>query len=95
MPSTYEPFGMVAIEGMACGTGAVVTSLGGLKDFLVDGEDALLVNPLDSTALSATIIRLLKDKPLREKISQKGYEKAHKTFTWKKIAESTLDVIPQ
>ncbi|GAH51173.1 unnamed protein product, partial [marine sediment metagenome] len=37
LPSTYEPFGMVAIEGMACGTPAVVTDRGGLKDFLVDG----------------------------------------------------------
>ncbi len=93
MPSTYEPFGMVAIEGMACGTPAVVTSLGGLKDFLVDGEDALFANPLDKKALAETIIRLLSDTGLKESISRKGYEKAHSTFTWEMIAGSTINLV--
>ena len=93
MPSTYEPFGMVAIEGMACGIPAVVTSRGGLKDFLVDGEDALIVDPLDMQGMSGAIVRLLKDKRLCEDISRKGYEKAHSTFTWERIAESTLNLL--
>ncbi len=36
---------MTAIEAMACGTPVVVTSLGGIKTFLTDAEDALIVNP--------------------------------------------------
>ena len=95
LPSTYEPFGMVAIEGMACGTSAVVTSRGGLRDFLVDEQDALIVDPLDTQALAETILKLLKDKRLRQEISRKGYEKAYSAFTWEHIAESTLDVISQ
>jgi len=93
MPSTYEPFGMVAIEGMACGTPAVVTDRGGLKDFLVDGEDALIVDPLDTQALAGAMLKLLKDKRQYEQISRKGYEKAYSTFTWERIAESTLKII--
>ena len=93
MPSTYEPFGMVAIESMACGTPAVVTSRGGLKAFLVNGEDALIVDPLDTQALAEAILRLLKNKRLHETISRKGHEKAHAIFTWERIAESTLKVI--
>ncbi len=95
LPSTYEPFGMVAIEGMACGTPAVVTSRGGLKDFLVDGQDALIVDPLDTPALAKAILSLLKDKRLREEISRKGYEKALSMFTWERIAEQTLKIISQ
>ncbi|MFC2018372.1 glycosyltransferase [Chloroflexota bacterium] len=95
MPSTYEPFGMVAIEGMACGTSAVVTNRGGLADFLVDGEDALLVDPIDTPAMAEVIIRLLSDKSLHEKIASKGCEKAYSQFTWKHIADSTLKVISQ
>lgn len=95
LPSTYEPFGMVAIEGMACGTSAVVTSRGGLRDFLVDGQDALIVDPLNTQALAETILKLLKDKRLRQEISRKGYEKAYSAFTWERIAESTLEVISQ
>jgi len=93
MPSTYEPFGMVAIECMACNTPAVVTSRGGLKDFLVDGEDSLIVDPLDIEAMAGAIVRLLKDKSLYEALSRKGYEKAYSTFTWERIAESTLKII--
>ena len=95
MPSTYEPFGMVAIEAMACGTPAVVTSRGGLRDFLVDGEDALVVDPLDTQALAEAILKLLRDKHLHEEIARKGYEKAHSTFTWERIAESTLKIVSQ
>ena len=93
MPSTYEPFGMVAIEGMACGTPSIVTDRGGLKNFLVDGEDALIVDPIDTQALAEAILKLLKDRRLYNEISRKGYEKAHSLFTWERIAENTLKVI--
>ena len=93
MPSTYEPFGMVAIEGMACGTPAVVTAWGGLRDFLVDGQDALIVDPLDIQALAEVILKLLRDKRLCEEISRKGYGKAYSTFTWERIAESMLRTV--
>ncbi len=95
LPSTYEPFGMVAIESMACGTPAVVTGRGGLQGFLTDGEDALIVDPLDTRALATTILRLLKDKRLHEQISRKGHEKAHSLFTWERIAEQTLKITSQ
>ncbi len=95
MPSTYEPFGMVAIEAMACGTPAIVTDRGGLRDFLTDGQDALLVDPIDTKALAEAILKLLKDKPLYEEIARKGCEKAYSMFTWERIAESTLKIISQ
>ncbi|MFC1592907.1 glycosyltransferase [Candidatus Omnitrophota bacterium] len=93
LPSTYEPFGMVVIEGMACGTPAVVTERGGLKDFLVDGQDALIIDPIDTQAMAQTLLRLLKDKSLRKEIAHNGYEKAHSMFTWERIAESTLRIV--
>jgi len=93
MPSTYEPFGMVAIESMACGAPTVVTSHGGLKAFLVDGQDALVVDPLDTQALAEAILKLLKDKRLHEEISRRGREKALSMFTWERIAQDTLRVI--
>lgn len=95
MPSIYEPFGMVAIEAMACGTPAVVTEWAGLSDFLTDGQDALVVDPLNTKALAEAILQLLKDKPLYEEIARKGYEKAYSVFTWERIAESTLKIISQ
>ncbi|MFC1957887.1 glycosyltransferase, partial [Chloroflexota bacterium] len=93
LPSTYEPFGMVAIEGMACNTPAVITSRGGLMDFLIDGQDALIVDPLDTPALAKAILSLLKDKRLHEEIARKGHDKAHAGFTWENIAASTLEIV--
>lgn len=95
LPSTYEPFGMVAIESMACGTPAVVTQRGGLSHLLVDGQDALLVDPVDTKALAKAILKLLKDRTLYSELSRKGSEKAHSMFTWEMIAKRTLDIIEQ
>ena len=88
LPSTYEPFGMVAIEAMACGTPAVLTTKGGLKRLLQDGQDALFAEPADTPALAKTILRLLEDRTLYDKISRNGHDKVHSLFTWEMIAKS-------
>jgi len=93
MPSVYEPFGMVAIEAMACGTPAVVTDKSGLKFFLQDGTDALIVDPMDTQAMASAITSLLQDKQLRSSIASKGHETAVAGFTWENIVQKTLDAI--
>jgi len=95
LASTYEPFGMTAIEAMACGTPAVITDRGGLKYFLEDGKDAMIVNPFDTRKLAKAIVTLLKDQRLYDEISQKGCHKAHSMFTWEMIANKTLEIIRQ
>jgi len=95
LSSTYEPFGMTAIEAMACGTPTVVTDKGGLKYFLEDGKDAMIVNPFDTGKLAKTIVTLLRDQRLYSEISQKGYHKAYSLFTWEMIANRTLEIIRQ
>jgi mannosylfructose-phosphate synthase len=95
LSSTYEPFGMTAIEAMACGTPTVVTDKGGLKYFLEDGKDAMIVNPFDTGKLAKTIVTLLKDRRLYDEISRKGYHKAYSLFTWEMIANKTLEIIRQ
>jgi len=95
LSSTYEPFGMTAIEAMACGTPSAVTDKGGLKYFLEDGKDAMIVDPFDTRKLAKAIVSLLEDQRLCSEISQKGYDKAHSMFTWEIIANKTLEIIRQ
>jgi len=64
-PSHFEAFGSSAIEAMASGLPIVSSGVGGLGDFLVDGENALLHQPKTPASIAAAIARMLDDDALR------------------------------
>ncbi|MBO4305031.1 MAG: glycosyltransferase family 4 protein [Lentisphaeria bacterium] len=63
-----EPFGLVGPEGMARGLPAVAFRMGGVEEWLRDGETGLSVPPRDTAGLAAAIDKLLEDRVLREKL---------------------------
>ncbi len=65
VPSLYEPFGLVALEALACGVPVVASNLGGLREIVEDGESGILVPPNDPKALADALISLLTNEPLR------------------------------
>ena len=64
-PSRTEGWGLTSTEAMACGCALITTDNGGSRDFAVDGDTALVVPVQDVEAMSAKILILLRDKPLR------------------------------
>ena len=72
-PSEWdEPFGLVPIEAMACGTPVVATGTGGSSEFLADGVNCLRYPAGDAVALAATIERLAADSVLRARLVAAG-----------------------
>jgi alpha-maltose-1-phosphate synthase len=102
-PSIYEPFGIINLEAMACGTAVVASAVGGIKEVVVDGETGFLVpleqmkespfEPLNpekfSRDLAGKINQLMKDRQLREKFGKAGRKRVEEKFSWSRIAQKT------
>ncbi len=92
MPSRYEPFGMVAIEAMACGTPAVITVHGGLFDLIDYGKHALFADPNRPLELGAMMALPMLYPKLSHQLSVEGARFARRNFGWTGIAKKTLQV---
>jgi glycosyltransferase involved in cell wall biosynthesis len=74
MPSTFESFGLAAVEAMACGAALVATRTGfaaGLKD----GHEALMISAPRSPLLQHAVTRLIEDEELRQRIARNGWSR--------------------
>jgi glycosyltransferase involved in cell wall biosynthesis len=72
-PVTWEePFGLVPVEAMACGTPVVATGTGGSGEYLADGDNCLLHPPGDADALATAVTRLADDPALRGRLVAGG-----------------------
>lgn len=91
-PSTYEPFGIVALEGMATNTPVVVSDVGGLSEIVEHGIDGMKAYPNNPNSLADNIIHLLKNPELADIIQKKAYEKIINKFNWDNIARETSKV---
>lgn len=79
--SAYESFGIVVAEAMAAGVPVIAADIPGITDFVSDNDSGLLVNADDPAALSAGILKLHNDSPLREKLSATGREVVRTKFS--------------
>ena len=105
-PSIYEPFGIINLEAMACGTPVVGSAVGGIAEVVVDGETGILVNPhLSDEApydpvsparfergLADGINRIANDPDLCRRMAQAGRERVERHYSWHSIAQQTYDL---
>jgi glycosyltransferase involved in cell wall biosynthesis len=71
-PSHFEALGLSAIEALACGIPLVASAVGGLLDFVVDGENGRLAPPEDPAALAACLAPLLSDPRERARLAARA-----------------------
>jgi len=86
LPSIFEPFGMTALEAMACGTPVVASKFGGIRNVISSGENGLLVDSSNAREFADAMITILKDRQLAESMGKEGYKTIQKYYRWEAIA---------
>ena len=88
-PSTYEPFGIVALEAMLAGVPTVVSDVGGLNEIVEHRVDGMKSYAGNANSLADSILELLLNPELCDKITKKAKQKVKNEFNWAKIAQDT------
>jgi glycogen synthase len=92
IPSLYEPFGLVALEGAALGTPLVVARTGGLCEFVEEGVTGLCFTPGQSAELANAVRDILVNSELAQSIATNARRKLSSDYDWMTIATKTLGV---
>lgn len=87
-PSIYEPFGLVAVEAMACGTPVVVGDTGGLRE-IVAGGHGLTFPPQDAEQLADRLVGLLGDPAMTDRLVARGRRRIEERYDWAAVATAT------
>ena len=105
-PSIYEPFGIINLEAMACGTPVVASAVGGIPEVVVPGETGLLVpveqmteapfEPLNADSfafqLAEAINDLMRDEARRRYMGKQARRRVEEVFSWDAIARRTAEL---
>ena len=92
LPSVMESFGLVFLEGMACGKPVVSYDIPAAKEVIEDGRNGFLVPVGNVKLLAKQILEVLTDSSLARRMGNFGRRLVEERFTWEKTAERTLDV---
>ena len=88
-PTLYEGFGLPVLEAMACACPVITSNNSSLPE--VVGDAAILIDPLDPSAIRAAIERVLTDQDLDERLRHAGVQRA-KQFSWEQTARETVEL---
>jgi glycogen synthase len=103
-PSIYEPFGIINLEAMACGTPVVASAVGGIPEVVVDEETGVLVffepisddnfepkNPEQfSKDLAEAVNDLLRSPEKLERMGRESRKRVEERFSWESVARQTI-----
>lgn len=91
-PSLYEPFGIVALEGMAAGAPVVTSDAGGLKEVVLHDKTGTLSYAGNPESLAWAILHVLRDPERAKKLNQAARKRLKDEFAWDGLATKTKAV---
>ncbi len=89
-PSLYEPFGIVALEGMAAGAPVVSSDAGGLKEVVLHDKTGTLSYSNNPESLAWAILEVLGDPVRANKLAGAAKNRLITDFDWSHLADQTL-----
>ena len=92
VPSRYEPFGMVVLEGMLHGLPVIAAEVGGPADILQHGRTGLLFPPRNVTALAAVLRQLVENSEDRHRMGYAAAREVRHRWLWERLVPDMLDV---
>lgn len=87
-----EGFGNSYTEAMASGLPCVATAVGGIVDFIHDGETGIYVEVRNPESIASGVMRLVKDTELYSKIKRNGFEMVKEKYDWEIIAKDMSNI---
>jgi glycosyltransferase involved in cell wall biosynthesis len=94
-PSLYEPFGIVALEGMAAGVPVVASDAGGLREVVQHDKTGTSFFSGNAESCAWAILRVLKDPARAHKLAEEAKKRLSTDFNWSNIADKTIGVYEQ
>ncbi len=91
-PSLYEPFGIVALEGMAAGAAVVSSDAGGLKEVVLHDKTGTLAYAGNDESLAWAVLQVLRDPARAERLKAAARERLKTDFDWAHLALQTKAV---
>ncbi|MEM1687431.1 MAG: glycosyltransferase family 4 protein [Thermosphaera sp.] len=85
LPSYGENLPMTLLEAMSCSLPVIASNVGGIPEVVQHMVNGVLIAPGDLNALSNSIITLLQDKNLREKLARNARKTIEEGFSWNRV----------
>lgn len=86
VPSYYEPFGMTAVEALACGSSVIASRVGGLKTTVKEGEVGLQFEPRNAQDLADKIAYLVENPEINARLRRNARPYAESNYSWRAVA---------
>ncbi len=93
VPSSYEGFGIVYLEGMCFGLPAIGTTAGAASEIISDGVNGLLIEPDEAKSLAAHLTSMAKDRDVLVRLSLNARQRYLRQPAWEEAAKSIRDFL--